>query len=100
MGSRFRQAGGLSPLLGDRGKGILEFKRARLNGSGIVEDLVDETGVKLVAVSIDDERNKKSSLIEQSNKQENTLAVQSHKAKIKKAREKQSKSTQHEKDMR
>ena len=50
--------------------------------------------------SIDDDRNKKSPMLEQSNKQENTLAVQSHKAKIKKAREKQSKSTQHEKDMR
>jgi|TARA_B110000196_G_C20924373_1_gene556810 hypothetical protein len=50
--------------------------------------------------NIDDERNKKSSLTEQGNKQENTFAVQSHKAKIKKAREKQSKSTQHEKDMR
>lgn len=50
--------------------------------------------------SIDDDRNKKSPMLEQSNKQENTLAVQSHKAKIKKAREKQSKSTQFEKDMR
>lgn len=48
---------------------------------------------------IDDERNTKSSVVEQSNKQENTLAVQSHKAKIKKAREEQSKSTQFEKDM-
>lgn len=52
MGSRFRQAGGLSPLLGDRGKGILEFKRARLNGSGIVEDLVDETAASLSAAEV------------------------------------------------
>lgn len=50
--------------------------------------------------SIDDERNKKSPMLEQSNKQENTLAVQSHKAKIKKAREKRAKSTQFDKDMR
>lgn len=50
--------------------------------------------------SIDDERNKKPPILEQSNKQENTLAVQSRKAKIKKAREKQSKSTQFEKDIR
>lgn len=50
--------------------------------------------------SIDDERNKKSSTLKQSDKQENTLAIQAHKEEIKKAREKQSKSTQFEKDMR
>ncbi|MDO6445443.1 hypothetical protein Q4493_06580 [Colwellia sp. 1_MG-2023] len=49
--------------------------------------------------NIDDEQSKKSSLIEQGNNQKNTLAAQSHKAKIKKAREKQSKSKQFEKDM-
>jgi len=49
---------------------------------------------------IDDERDKKEVLNKQNSKYENTSAAQSHKAEIKKAREKQYKNTQYDKDMR
>jgi len=49
---------------------------------------------------IDDERDKKEIMIKQSSKYENTSAVQSYKAKIQKARAKQAKNTQYDKDMR
>lgn len=71
-----------------------------MNILGFFDGLFSAFSAARSGKEIDDERNKKSSLTEQSNKQENMLVTQSHKEKIKKAREKQSKSTQHEKDMR
>lgn len=67
---------------------------------GIFDGLFSAFSAARSGKNIDDERNKKSSLTEQGSKQESTLATRSHKEAIKKAREKQSKSTQFEKDMR